>query len=108
MSAFTIDADNNITALVEVPADADRSTMFSNEKELAKSVGEWPISRLIDAWNSFAGDAPLQELKRIKKFTDRKSAVARIWAAIQRLSPNVAQPARDVAPNPGPIGRAAY
>jgi Protein of unknown function (DUF3489) len=98
MSAFTIDPDNNITALVEVPADADRSTSFSTEKELAKLVGEWPISRLIDAWNSFAGVAPFQELKPIKKFTDRKSAVARIWAAVQRLSPNVAPPARDGAP----------
>src|SRR5580704_2819303 len=97
MSTFTIDPDNNITALVEVPAAADRSTTFSTEKELAKLVGEWPISRLIDAWNSFAGVAPFQELKPIKKFTDRKSAVARIWAAIQRLSPNVAPPARDVA-----------
>ncbi len=101
MSTFTIDPDNNITALVEVPADADRSTTFSTEKELAKLVAEWPISRLIDAWNSFAGVAPFQELKPIKKFTDRKSAVARIWAAIQRLSPNVAQPARDVAPAKG-------
>jgi hypothetical protein len=76
MSTFTIDPDDNITALVEVPADADRSTTFSTEKELAKLVGEWPISRLIDAWNSFAGVAPFQELKPIKKFTDRKSAVA--------------------------------
>jgi hypothetical protein len=101
MSSFTIDPDNNITALVEVPADADRSTTFSTEKELAKLVGEWPISRLIDAWNSFAGVAPFQELKPIKKFTDRKSAVARIWAAIQRLSPNVVPPARDVAPAKG-------
>jgi Protein of unknown function (DUF3489) len=101
MSTFTIDPDNNITALVEVPADAERSTTFSTEKELAKLVGEWPISRLIDAWNSFAGVAPFQELKPIKKFTDRKSAVARIWAAIQRLSPNVAQPARGVVPAKG-------
>ena len=107
MSSFTIDPDNNITALVEVPADADRSTTFSTEKELAKLVGEWPISRLIDAWNSFAGVAPFQELKPIKKFTDRKSAVARIWAAIQRLSPNVAQPARDVAPAKGKGKKAA-
>jgi hypothetical protein len=29
MSTFTIDPDNNTTALVEVPADADRSTTFS-------------------------------------------------------------------------------
>jgi Protein of unknown function (DUF3489) len=101
MSSFTIDPDNNITALVEVPADADQSTTFSTEKELAKLVGERPISRLIDAWNSFAGVAPFQELKRIKKFTDRKSAVARIWAAIQRLSADVAKRARDVAPAKG-------
>jgi hypothetical protein len=63
-------------------ADADPATTFSNERELAKLVSEWPISRLIDAWDSFAGVAPFQELKPIKKFTDRKSAVARIWAAI--------------------------
>src|SRR5271155_1901341 len=98
MSIFTIDPDDNITALVEVPADADRSTTFSNEKELAKLVAEWPISRLINAWNSFAGVAPFQELKPIKKFTDRKSAVTRSWAAMQRLSADVAPPERDVAP----------
>ena len=34
----------------------------------------------------------------MKKFTDRKSAVARIWAAVQRLSPDGPQPASDVAP----------
>jgi len=60
MSTFTIDPDNNITALIEVSADADRSTAFSSEKELVKLVGEWPISRLIDAWNSFASVAPFR------------------------------------------------
>lgn len=97
---FTIDPDNNITALVEVPANADRSNTFSTEKEFAKLVAEWPVSRLIEAWNSFAGVAPFQELRPIKKFTDRKSAVARIWAAIQRLSADGAAQARDVAPEP--------
>jgi hypothetical protein len=76
MSTFTIDPDKNITALVEVPADADQSTTFSTEKEIAKLVGAWPILRMIDAWNSFAGVAPFQELKPIKKFADRRSAVA--------------------------------
>lgn len=42
--------------------------------------------------------APFTELKPVKKFTDRKAAVARIWAAVQRLSPDGAQPAADVAP----------
>jgi hypothetical protein len=52
-------------------------------------------------WSGSAGVAPFQELKPIKKFTDRKSAVARIWAAIQRLSADVAPPVRDVAPAKG-------
>ena len=69
MSTFTIDPDNNITALVEVPAGADRSNTFSSEKELAKLIADWPISRLIEAWNSFAGAAPFDDLKPIKKFT---------------------------------------
>ena len=34
----------------------------------------------------------------MKKFTDRKAAVARIWAAIQRLTLKVAPQASDVAP----------
>ena len=46
---FSIDPDNNITALVEVPADVDRSNTFSTEREFAKLVAEWPVSRLIDA-----------------------------------------------------------
>jgi hypothetical protein len=55
----------------------------------------------VDTWNSFAGVAPFDELKPVKKFTDRKTAVARIWAAVARLSPDAAQPAPDVAPAKG-------
>jgi hypothetical protein len=40
-------------------------------------------------------------LKPVKKFTNRKAAVARIWSAVARLSPDVAQPAHDVAPAQG-------
>ena len=101
MSTFTIDPDNNITALVEVPAGADRSTTFSSEKELAKLIADWPISRLIEAWNSFAGAARFADLKPIKKFTSRQVAVTRIWQAVVRLSPDGAQPAADVAPGKG-------
>jgi len=60
-------------------------------------ANEWPGARLAEIWNSFAGVAPFSELKPVKKFTDRKSAVARIWAAIQRLSPDDAPQASDVA-----------
>ena len=83
MNTFTIDPDNNITVLAEVPAGLDRSTTFASEKELAKLTAEWPMSRLIDAWNSFAGMAPFTDLKPVKKFTDRKAAVTRIWKAVE-------------------------
>ena len=101
MNTFTIDPDNNITVLAEVPAGIDRSTTFASEKELAKLTAEWPLSRLIDAWNSFAGAAPFTDLKPVKKFTDREAAVARIWKAVERLSPDGAQPAGHVAPVKG-------
>src|SRR5208282_4834426 len=53
-----------------------------------KLAGSWPATRLVEVWNSFAGVAPFDNLKPVKKFTDRKAAVARIWEAIQRLAPN--------------------
>ena len=90
MSTFTIDSDNNISAFAGVPAAADNLQSFSTAKELAKLTAEWPIFRLVETWNSFAGVAPFDDLKPVKKFTDRKAAVARIWKAVQRLSPDVA------------------
>jgi hypothetical protein len=55
----------------------------------------------VDTRNSFAGVAPFDDLKPVKKFTDRKAAVARIWGAVARLSPDAAQPAEPVAPVKG-------
>ena len=55
---FTIDSENNITAHAAVPAGADESQSFSTAKELAKLTADWPVSRLVDTWNSFAGVAP--------------------------------------------------
>jgi len=42
-------------------------------------VAAWPAARLIEVWNGIPGLTP------VKKFTDRKSGVARIWKAIQSL-----------------------
>jgi hypothetical protein len=98
MATFTIDAENNIAAHTAVPDNLENLQAFATEKELAKLAAEWPASRLVAIWNSFAGVAPFTELKPVKKFTDRKAAVARIWAAIQRLTPEVAPQACDVAP----------
>jgi hypothetical protein len=51
---------------------------FISQKEVAKLTAEWPVGRFVDIWNGFAGVAPFGELKPVKKFTDRKVAVARI------------------------------
>jgi hypothetical protein len=53
MATFTIDTDN-ISAHAALPAGAE-SQSFSSARELAKLTAEWPASRLVDTWNSFAG-----------------------------------------------------
>ena len=96
MSVFTIDANNNITAHSELPTAAEGA--FSTAQELAKLTADWPVSRLIETWNSFAGVAPFQDLKPVKKFKSRMHAVARIFQSVGRLSRDVAEPAKPVAP----------
>ena len=101
MATFTIDSENNITAHAGLPAGADESQSFTNQKELAKLTADWLASRMVDIWNSFAGVAPFDDLKPVKKFTDRKAAAARIWKAVERLAPLVTPTAADVAPQKG-------
>jgi hypothetical protein len=98
MRLFAIDADNNITAFPAAEQVPEGQEHFATEKELAKLAANWPADRLIQVWNSFAGAASFDELKPVKKFTDRKTAVARVWKAIQRLDAAPAPQAADVAP----------
>ena len=98
MTTFTIATDNNITAFTaaeQVPEGQDR---FATEKEFAKLSAEWPLTRFAEVWNAFAGVVPFDGLKPVKKFTDRKTAVTRIWKAIQALTPAPAPQAAPVAP----------
>ena len=83
---FVIDADNNITAYTNAtaPQGAElklNEQSFSTEKELATLAGSWPAARLLEIWNTLPGAAA------VKKFTDRKTAIARIWKATQALTP---------------------
>ena len=104
MTIFTIDMDHNITAFAndqQVQANIPPSgydAIFSSEKELAKQSAEWPITQFADIWNSFAGQVPFDALKPVKKFTDRKTAVNRIWKAVQALTPAVAPEAAPAVP----------
>jgi Protein of unknown function (DUF3489) len=91
MTVFTIDAENNITAFADTePAQAAAGTgvqTFASQKELAKLAADWPVARLVETWNGFAGVVPFDHLKPVRRFTDRNIAVKRIWQAIQKLAP---------------------
>src|SRR5438874_1341520 len=95
MSTFTIDADNNITAYASAEeasqGEATGLVSFDSQATLAKVSTEWPLSRFVEIWNGIPGQSP------VKKFQDRKKAVARVWAAIQPLAGNEAaeEPARE-------------
>jgi hypothetical protein len=89
MNTFTIDTHNNITAHAGLPAAADESSSFTNQRDLAKLTADWPISRLVETWNSFAGVTPFADLKPVKRFADRKGAVSRIWKAVERMPPTL-------------------
>ena|ERR1700722_9163439 len=55
----------------------------------------------MDAWNKFRAFRAFDELKPVKKFTNRQGAFERIWQAVARRFANAAQPGADVAPAEG-------
>jgi len=98
MPTFSIDTENNITAFTAAEQVPEGQEHFATEKEFAKLSTGWPITRFADVWNTFAGVVPFDTLKPVKKFSDRKTAVARIWRAIQALTPTPAPQAAPAAP----------
>jgi len=105
MRTFTIDSENNITVFASMQqaktSNETGAVIFTTQEELTKLADGWPGGRLVEIWNSLPGATP------VKKFTDRKTAITRIWKAIQSLQPvpeaeEKAAPARDVG-----TGRAA-
>ena len=105
MNTFTIDATNNIAAFASLEearaAKINNAESFGSAQELAKLAASWTATRTVEIWNSFAGVAPFTKLKPVKKFTNRKVAVTRIWEAVQALSANVVKRAAHVAPSKG-------
>ena len=99
MTTFTIDTDNNITAFTDRRAGSAKAKSVSPPRRNSPSsppTGPSPASSRSGtpspAWS------PFDDLKPVKKFTDRKTAVARIWKAIQALTPAPAPQAAPVAP----------
>src|ERR1700687_6140712 len=80
MATFTIDSENNITGYAPGEAVPDNdSERFTTESELGQLAAQWPAARLVEVWNS------IPRLTQARKFTSRKTAVARIWKAAQSL-----------------------
>jgi hypothetical protein len=83
MKTFTIDSDNNISVFTSKKEAAAVSATpfdpFASQSELADLATDWPMSRLVEIWNSIPG------VTAVTKFTNRKVATERIWKAIQGL-----------------------
>ena len=82
MNIFTIDAENNVTAhaSAEDTGAVPDAESFTTPAELAHVAAGGPAGRFVEVWNALPGVTP------VSKFTDRKTAVARIWKAIQALA----------------------
>ena len=90
MNTFTIDDRNIIARLATHQRTAREVEKFSSEKELAKLAAQWPARRLVEIWNGMSG------VRQVAKFTDRKTAVRRVWTKAQELRPvQTSLPARD-------------
>jgi len=91
---FTIDRSNHITALTSTPQAQvnPEATRFSGARDLGRLAKHWSGPHLVEIWNALPGQKP------IKKFTNRKVAVSRIWAAAQSLAPRGTAALRLVPP----------
>ena len=96
MLTFTIDRNNHITALTSTPQAQvnPEATRFSGARDLDRLANHWSGPRLVEIWNALPGQKP------IKKFTNRKVAISRIWAAAQSLAPRGTAALRLVPPKP--------
>jgi hypothetical protein len=60
---------------------SDDALTFSSERELRKLAADWPGIWLVEIWNQLPG------VKKVIRFTDRDTAIRRIWNAVQDLEP---------------------
>jgi uncharacterized protein DUF3489 len=67
---------------------------FTSQEELEALTADWPSSRLVDIWNRLPGNTP------VKKFTNRQTAIRRIWKALEAsaTAPAAARPVQPSKP----------
>ena len=83
MKTFVINATDHAKAYASTQAArrARDGPPFASEGAFGSLSADWPMLRLVAIWNKLPG------AQTVRKFTDRKTALRRIWAALQALSP---------------------
>jgi hypothetical protein len=94
MKMFSITTDNQVRAFASEEQLPAGSAVFANARELTALVHDWPTTRLLAVWNQLPG------AKQIRKFTDRKSGLRRLWEAVQGLPAKAGEPSLKVALKP--------
>jgi hypothetical protein len=76
---FHVTAEDHIRVMNEhEPTDRNpHEHSFASEQEFEELANEWPMKRLVEIWNHLPGVEP------VARFTDRKTAMRRIWRALQ-------------------------
>ena len=76
---FHLTTDDYIRIINEQgPAETDAGgRTFASEQEFSELGKEWPTKRLVAIWNHLPG------VHAVARFTDRKTAITRIWRALQ-------------------------
>jgi hypothetical protein len=80
MKIFTIEHETNNVSLHATREEAELAPgaeLFTSADEFGDVAANWTTSRLIEIWNGLPGVTP------VNKFKDRKTALTRIWNAIQ-------------------------
>src|SRR5205085_6803816 len=94
---FHLTTEDHIRAINEQDAgDMEGGTTFTTEQEFDELAKEWPIKRLVAIWNRLPG------VQAVTRFTDRKTAITRIWRAIQpqtEVDSTTARPRHKRAPH---------
>jgi Protein of unknown function (DUF3489) len=80
---FTINSNDEILTSTATPSTVIEGRRFTGPEELAELMADWPMARLVNAWNRLPGVSPVQ------RFTDRKTGIVRIWKAAQELHAEV-------------------
>ena len=91
MYTFAIGPEDIIVTRPSGGKATEGAVEFESEQELARLAQDWPAGRLVALWNGLAG------VKPVRRFTDRTTAVRRIWRALSETAaaaPKRATPAQ--------------